>query len=318
MEFRELTVETNFAGIEMLTGMLTAVGVAGCTVCDPRDFEEFLAGTQTHWDYVEEDLMALRDAVPSVTFYIPEGEQGDALLSLIRQKLTELRADGVWGPLALKMATVAEEDWADNWKQYFKPLMVGDRLLIKPSWEEVADAAGRVIVEIDPASSFGTGAHHTTQLCLSELEQLPTQGANVLDMGCGSGILGIAAVLLGAKRVTMVDIDENAVKTAGENARKNGIDESRLLLLAGDVTGDAAIAKKIGSGYDIVLANIVADVILGMRRELAAALRPGGALVVSGILEERADEVANGLAGCGLELRRRATQGGWSALVFER
>jgi ribosomal protein L11 methyltransferase len=216
------------------------------------------------------------------------------------------------------MNTVAEEDWADNWKQYFKPLMVGDRLLIKPSWEEVADAGGRVTLEIDPASSFGTGAHHTTQLCLTELERLQTVDAKVLDMGCGSGILGIAAALLGADRVTMVDIDENAVKTAGENARKNGIDASKLLLLSGDVTGDAALEKQIGGGYDIVLANIVADVILGMRRKLAAALRPGGSLVVSGILEERADEVAGGLEQCGLTILRRASQGGWSALVFLR
>ncbi|HWQ51417.1 MAG TPA: 50S ribosomal protein L11 methyltransferase [Terriglobales bacterium] len=318
MEYRELTIETNFAGLEMLTGMLTAAGVAGCTVCDPRDFEEFLAGTQTHWDYVEEDLMALRDALPSVTCYIPEGEQGDALLSLVRQKLIELSAEGVWGPLTLKMNTVAEEDWADNWKQYFKPLTVGEKLLIKPSWEEVEDAAGRVILEIDPASSFGTGAHHTTQLCLTELEGLPAHGAKVLDMGCGSGILGIAAVLLGADRVTMVDIDENAVKTAGENARKNGIEAGRLLLLSGDVTGDDALAEKIGGEYDIVLANIVADVILGMRRELAAALRSGGTLVVSGILEERAHEVAQGLSECGLAPCRTASQGGWSALVFLR
>jgi len=318
MEFRELTIETNYAGLEVLTGMLTAAGVTGCTVCDPRDFEEFLAGTQTHWDYVEEDLMVLKDAVPSVTFYIPEGEQGDTLLSLVRQKLEVLRAEEVWGPLTLKMNTVAEEDWADNWKQYFKPLMVGDKLLIKPSWEEAPDAGGRVILEIDPASSFGTGAHHTTQLCLTELERLQTIGAAVLDMGCGSGILGIAAVLLGADRVTMVDIDENAVRTAGENARINGIAPEKLLLLSGDVTGDAALAKQIGGGYDIVLANIVADVILGMRRELSAALRPGGTLVVSGILDERAAEVQKGLEACNLTPCRRASNGGWTAIVFLR
>lgn len=318
MEFRELTIEANYAGLEVLTGMLSAAGVTGCTVCDPRDFEEFLAGTQTHWDYVEEDLMVLKDAAPSVTFYIPEGEQGDTLLSLVRQKLEVLRAEGIWGPLTLKMNKVAEEDWADNWKQYFKPLMVGDRLLIKPSWEEAPDAGGRVILEIDPASSFGTGAHYTTQLCLTELERLKTVGATVLDMGCGSGILGIAAILLGAQRVTMVDIDENAVKTAGENARKNGISPDKMLLLSGDVTGDAALAKQIGGGYDIILANIVADVILGMRRELAAALRPGGTLVVSGILEERADEVQKGLEECNLTACRRASNGGWTAMVFLR
>ena len=262
--------------------------------------------------------MVLKDAAPSVTFYIPEGEQGDTLLSLVRQKLEGLRSEGIWGPLTLKMNRVAEEDWADNWKQYFKPLTVGDKLLIKPSWEEVPDAGGRVILEIDPASSFGTGAHHTTQLCLTELERLQTARATVLDMGCGSGILGIAAVLLGASRVTMVDIDENAVKTAGENAGKNGISSDKVQLLSGDVTGDAALAKQIGGGYDIVLANIVADVILGMRRELFAALRPGGTLVVSGILEERADEVAKGLEACGLCPCRKASQGGWSALVFLR
>ena len=318
MEFTKLKVDTNYPGIELLTGMFTAAGVTGCTVCDPREFEEFLDGRQTRWDYIEESLMALRDEMPSVTVYIPKGEQGSALLSFVLGKLEVLRTQGIWGSLAVQMDITRDEDWAENWKQYFKPLTVGDKLLIKPSWEESPENDGRIIVEIDPASSFGTGTHHTTQLCLALLEKMPVQGTKVLDMGCGSGILGVAASLLGASSVTMVDIDENAVATAAENAKKNNIESENLLFFTGDVTGNAALKAKIGDGYDIVLANIVADVIIDMREELKAFMKEGGLLAASGIIDDRANDVKEKMVSCGLKLVKEELQGGWVAFLFER
>ena len=174
------------------------------------------------------------------------------------------------------------------------------------------------MLHIDPASSFGTGTHHTTQLCLKQLEKVPVEGASVLDMGCGSGILGIAAALLGAKRVTAVDIDEASVGVTRENVLKNGIDPEKFTLLCGDVTGNAALAQRVGKGYDVVLANIVADVIIGMRRELFDFLRPGGTLIASGIIGERADEVQRALTDCGFALRERGEQQDWIVLRCEK
>ena len=317
MRFAEIDIVTTSQGVEVLTGLLEELGVSGLVVSDPADFEDFLNKTQTHWDYVDESLMQLSDAVPHITFYLPENGQGERQLADIKAAISRLRANdqtGLLGPLTLTRGSVAEEDWANNWKQYFRPLRVGKRLYIKPSWEQLDDDEGRIVLHIDPASSFGTGTHHTTQLCLIQLEQIPLLGARVLDMGCGSGILGIAAALLGAKEVTAVDIDENSVKTTGENAQKNSIDPDCFTLLCGDVTGNAALAARVGEGYDVVLANIVADVIIGMRTELCRFLRPGGILIASGIIGERADEVAAALTDCGLVIEVRGEQGDWVVL----
>ena len=157
------------------------------------------------------------------------------------------------------LSSINEQDWANNWKKYFKPIPVGERLLIKPSWEDVEDAQGRVILEIDPSSSFGTGTHATTQLCMEQLEKYLRPGDDVLDMGCGSGILGVAAMLLGAGSVTGVDIEQNAVETALENARRNGISQALLSVRQGNILEDSALRKTIGARqYDVILANIVA------------------------------------------------------------
>ncbi len=318
MTFTEITITTNQGGLEVLTGMLSALGVTGLTVVDPSDFEEFLSGTQTHWDYVEDELMEIKNASPSVTFYVGEGESGKALIASVIEGVEGLKKDGLWGQLEITFNTVAEEDWAENWKQYFKPLTVGDKLLIKPSWEEVSEDEGRIILEIDPASSFGTGTHHTTQLCLTAIEAMELEGARVLDMGCGSGILGIAAALLGASQITMVDIDENAVKTAGENALLNGVLPEDMHLFSGDVIQDAELEGYIGHGFDIVLANIVADIIIGMKHQLYRFVSPSGKLLVSGVLDSRADEVSATLCGIGFEEKSRHMQSDWVAMLFKK
>ena len=321
MRFWEIDIAATSQGIEVLTGLLEELGVSGMVVSDPRDFEEFLNKTQTYWDYVDESLMELRDAAPHLTFYLPQNAQGEQQLAGIRQALAGLHgrdAAGEFGSLEMTCGSVQEEDWANNWKQYFKPFRVGRHFYVKPSWETIDDDEGRIVLHIDPASSFGTGTHHTTQLCLKQLEKVPVEGASVLDMGCGSGILGIAAALLGAKRVTAVDIDEASVGVTRGTVLKNGIDPEKFTLLCGDVTGNAALAQRVGKGYDVVLANIVADVIIGMRRELFDFLRPGGTLIASGIIGERADEVQRALTDCGFALRERGEQQDWIVLRCEK
>ncbi|MBQ2697073.1 MAG: 50S ribosomal protein L11 methyltransferase [Clostridia bacterium] len=321
MDFWQLTIETTSEGIPLLSDLLERLGVTGFVVNDPADFEEFLEGTQTYWDYVDESLMDLREQTPSLTFYLACNEQGEGQIRAVEEALAQLsaREGDRLGRLSLAKSVVREEDWANNWKQYFRPFPVGEKLYIKPSWEELtAEAEGRTVLEIDPASSFGTGSHHTTQLCLKELETLPLAGTRVLDMGCGSGILGIAAALLGAGQVTAVDIDQNAVFTTGENVEKNNIDPAAFTLLCGDVNRQPTLAEKIGDGYDVVLANIVADVILAMRQRLHDFLRPGGTLIASGIIGERAAEVREGLVATGLILERESVQEDWVALRLRR
>lgn len=320
MIFQEVTIQTTQEGIDLLSDRLAELGVGGFVVRDPEEFRRFLQGTQTHWDYVEEELMSLLEGEPALTFYLADNDQGSGQLAEAKALLERLKSEGGgrYGSLTLSVGRVAEEDWANNWKQYFRTFDVGERLTIKPSWEQAQPREGRIVLEIDPASSFGTGTHHTTQLCLLQLERLPLQGARVLDMGCGSGILGIAALLLGADHVTAVDIDQNAVRVAGENAAQNRISQDRFTLLCGDVTGNAALAQRVGGGYDLVLANIVADVIIGMRQELCGFLKPGGHLVVSGILVERCDEVAARLSEVGLLELHRQHQEGWAAILLQR
>ena len=202
------------------------------------------------------------------------------------------------------------------WTQYFKPFPVGRTFLIKPSWETVDDAGGRRILEIDPASSFGTGSHDTTQLCMAALEDTVRGGETLLDMGTGSGILAIAAAMLGADVRTVVDIDENCLKTAAENAAKNGVSIGRGL--CGDALRDERLADALGTGYDVIVANIVADVIIGMAPLFYGKLASGGTLICSGILNERADEVRAALARAGFSVLRCARGGDWSAFTAKK
>ena len=320
MQWKEVAIYTTTAGIEAVTAVLLDRQISGFVVEDAADFQQFLQDTQPRWDYVDEDLVRQKSGQETrLIVYLPDNEQGRQTLTGLREDLAALRARDTAGELGrLELAadtTLEEKDWENNWKEFFKPFPVGERFVIKPSWETVADAGGRQILEIDPASSFGTGTHHTTQLCIRELERVVTPGCRLLDMGCGSGILFIAAHLLGAGELTAVDIDENAARIAAENAEKNG---AVCRILAGDVLADPALAQQVGDGYDVIVANIVADVIRAMAGLFWQKLRPGGTLIVSGIIGERAEEVRRALEGQGFCLLRRQMQQDWAALTLTR
>ncbi|MBR2086961.1 MAG: 50S ribosomal protein L11 methyltransferase, partial [Oscillospiraceae bacterium] len=222
-----------------------------------------------------------------------------------------------FGSLEMTIGNVKEDDWANNWKQYFKPLQIGERLLIKPSWEPVPEGNTRTILEIDPASSFGTGQHHTTRLCLELAETVLHDGDRVLDLGCGSGILSIGTILLGASSATAVDIVDNSVRTAIENAGKNGIGADRYTAYCGDIISDEALREKLGTGYDLICANIVADVLIAMSGLFSSFLKAQGYLIVSGIITERADEVLSVLEEKGFRLLRRHEKEGWCAALLQ-
>ena len=319
MEWTEVNIYTTTPAIDLLCSMLEDIGIKGFAIRDAEDFNEFLQNKNGQWDYIDDDLMGLSQCETCITVYLPDNNQGKDMLLAIRSMLTELKAndtDNSYGRLVAELSSIREEDWANNWKKYFKPIEIGEKLIIKPSWENCSNDDNRKIIEIDPASSFGTGQHHTTRLCLELLEKSLNQGDRVLDMGCGSGILSIGAMLLGAENAVAVDIEENASVTAMENALKNNIPKEKYTTYFGNILTDSKLADKIDSKYDIIVANIVADVLIAMKDYFVRYIKNNGILIVSGIITERMDEVINAISSVGFEMLEVNTKEGWAAVKF--
>lgn len=323
MNWTQVDIYTTTEAIDLLSSKIQDLGIRGCMVQDAQDFQEFLEQKDGRWDYLEDGLMELAHCETCITVYLPEDGQGAETLSALRDMLAQLRAadpEHIYGRLEMQCSGIREEDWANNWKQYFKPFPVGKKLYIKPSWETpTAEAAGRTVLEIDPASSFGTGQHHTTRLCLELMESEIQPGATrLLDLGCGSGILFIGGLLLGAKSAYAVDIEENAVRIAGENAAENHLDPDSYTISCGNVITDAALTEAIGTGYDVITANIVADVIKAMAPLFPRFLKPDGTLILSGIITERADEVLETVTAQGFAVLEKREASGWCAVKLCR
>lgn len=317
MNFRQIDIYTKSEAVNVLVMRLSELGINGFAIHDSADFEEFLENKDSNWDYVDDELMGLKTTPTYITAYLQDNEQGIELFSALKGVCAELSANepDFYGDLCIKTDIVNEEDWANNWKQYYKPFKVGSKLLVKPSWEDADNSDGRKILEIDPASTFGTGQHHTTRLCMEKLENVISGGEKVLDLGCGSGILSIAALLLGAEKVCMVDIFENAVKTAAENVGKNGFSDDTYSVYCGNVADDDELCSKIGNGYDVITANIVADVIISMSGVFKRFLKENGRIIISGIITERLDEVKAALAENRIEVDSVSEKEGWNALL---
>ena len=316
MEFIKLDIYTTNAGLEPLSDKFLDLGVSGFEFHDAEDFMNFIKGDVNNggglsaWEIVGEELEPLKTQETYLTLYLTTDSQGEELLENIKELLSGLSGNELYGEMRLEQSKVREEDWAENWKAYFKPFEVGEKLLIKPTWEE-KPATDRLILEIDPASAFGTGQHESTKLCLEALENSITPDCTFLDLGCGSGILTIAALLLGAKHAVMVDVSENAVKTACENVAQNKFTAEKYTALCGDITENAGLLKQIGSDYNVIAANIVADVIIKMSRIFPRLLKENGRLIVSGIIEERLDEVVSALKSAGLKIAEIKHDNSW-------
>lgn len=322
MNWSEVTIETTKQMTDILCAMLTDIGFKGFSVYDPDDFEDLMAGRVGHWDYLEEGLAeAWTQGNPSVTVYIPENAQGAEQLTALKTMLAQLKAGeqaDMFGTLQMTMKGICEEDWANNWKQYFKPLPIGERLWITPTWVDEPTPVGRTALRIDPGSSFGTGQHDTTKLCLTFLEGCVEDGAHVLDIGCGSGILSIGAMLLGAKDAFAVDIEQNAAESAAENAARNGIDLANYQTFCGNILDDEALVARLGDGYDVVCANIVADILIAMRKLFVRFMKSDARLMLSGIIDERLDEVLTAMQQEGLMVLNVEHSAGWAAVLMKK
>ena len=275
---------------EILCDELVGLGVDGMSVEDERDFREFLENNRAYWDYVDEELEHRFAGVSRVKFWLSDDEEGRAVLDRV------LAAGH-----KVEQSRIADEDWENNWKQYYRPLPIGEKLLVVPAWED-AEEEGRVVLRLDPGLIFGTGSHATTRMCLEKLEQLYVPDKRVLDLGCGSGILAIGALLLGCGSAMGCDIDPKAPDVAAENAALNGIGPERFTVYAGDVLTDRGMRAALGSGYDIVLANIVADVIIPLAPLARNYLRADGDFVCSGVIDGRQAEVEAALRRAGFRI----------------
>jgi len=254
-------------------------------------------------DLIDEDLLAKDRTKGIVHIYISPEENPQEAVSFIKERLD---AEGI--SYDIELLGCAREDWENNWKQYFKPIAVGNKLLIRPVWVDDYDAAGRAVLNLEPGVAFGTGTHETTRLCLEALENYITPDTDMLDVGCGSGILSVAGMLLGAKSAIGVDIDKLAVKVAVENGKLNGFAEPAFRMIHGNLT------DKISGTYQVVTANIVADAIIMLTPAVKQFLAPDAVYIVSGIIDIREDEVISCLSDNGFEIVNRRTEGGWVCL----
>ena len=300
MRWVEAAVETKSEDIDDLCVRLESVGVGGMVIEDESDFKSFLENNHQYWDYVDDELEQRFAGVSRVKFYVSDDADGIAVIDRVRTQLGE----------KVSISYIEDSDWENNWREFYKPLPIGEKLLVVPEWES-PELDGRVALRLDPGLIFGTGSHATTRMCLCALEELAAPGKRALDLGCGSGILGIGAVLLGCDSIVGCDIDPKAPDVAMSNAALNGIGADRMKVYAGDILGDEGMRRELDGEYDIVLANIVADVIIPLSSMVSRFMAPGAVFVCSGIIEGRQDEVESALARAGLEIVGHDCQEDW-------
>ena len=304
MDWTEISVEMNAAQIDDAAAIANMTVPYGIYIEDYSDLENEVQQI-AHIDLIDEDLLKMDRSKAKIHIYIdPEDNIGEAV-QFLKERLTTASI-----PHTIDMTDVQEDDWLNNWRKFFKPMPIGEKLLINPTWYTDTEPEGRVVMNIDPGLAFGTGKHETTRLCMEALERYVKGGEKVLDVGCGSGILGIASVLLGAQSAFGVDIDELAVRTANENAAVNHV-EDKFTAIAGD------LVDKVDGKYDIVVANIVADAIIALSASVSEFMKEDSVYIVSGIIDTRADDVKNAV-GDRFEIIEENTYRGWYCFVLKR
>lgn len=314
----EVAIDTTPDCLDDVAAYLTGCGIVGLSLENEADLNEFMAENKAYWDEVDDDLKAAWKGVSRVKFYVTEDEDGKARLAEVEGGLEAFRqrVGKDVGTLAVSTTSLREEDWSENWKQYYQPFPVGEKLYVVPEWmrgEPVPE--GRQPVYLNPGLIFGTGSHATTRMCLEAMETLAAPDKRVLDLGCGSGILSIGALVLGCREAVGCDIDPKAPDVAMDNAALNGIGADRFRVYAGDILADRGMRAALGTNFDIVLANIVADVILPLAPLSREFLAPGGTFVTSGIIEGRQDEIEHALKKAGYSIEKHFCEEEWHCFV---
>ena len=311
MKYIELTVHTTSEASELVADVLWDYSEGGVAVSDARDVVALIRGeTGVYWDYIDEEVAAPRADVLVKGFFPPE--RAETSVRAVRERLEEMRSRGglSFGTLEMTRREIDGDDWIDVWKKHFRPIHIGARVVIVPAWIDYAPSAGEAVVTLDSNMAFGTGEHETTSMCLECLQEHMREGDVVLDVGCGSGILGIAAAKLGAARCYLTDIDPVAVESATHNAAANGVAE-RTVVAHSNLLDEASVTG------DVVLANITGEVLVLLAPSVPKYLKKGGTLILSGIIASRLSLVKEAFAAQGLTLLQERGKGEWYALVYQ-
>ena len=319
MKYLEYSVICLPGTADLLCQELEEAGLSGFVVEDEAEFLHFLEQNRPFWDFVDEQLAQSMKGLYRVRFYVEDSDEGKTLGKAAEERLALLREQDGFGSLPCTCVIVNDEDWQDSWKQYFRPFASGEKLYVQPAWDDSPVPDDRIVLRSDAGMVFGSGTHESTQMCLRLLEQAVTGGELMLDLGCGSGILAVASLLLGADHAIGIDIDENAPRVAEENMRLNGLDPTRLQVLWGNAVTDKACRDVLfRHRYPLIAANIVADVILALAPTAAELLEDDGYFLVSGIIDERHEEVLAGLKASGFVPFRTLTENGWYAFLLKK
>jgi ribosomal protein L11 methyltransferase len=310
MKYMELQVITTTEASDAVSEILYSEGAAGVLIEDPNDFN-MLSKDEKSWDYIEEELVKQMGEDAKVKGYFFSEEFNEAKLKSIEMRVQGLDEFGLdRGKGIVTKREVSDEDWATAWKKYYKPVKIGEKVVIKPTWEEYSVKAGEVIVELDPGMAFGTGTHETTIMCVKLIEKYVKKGSIVFDVGCGSGILGITAAKLDAGRVICVDIDEVCCKVSRENAEVNKV-EDKLDIRCGN------LLEVVADKADVIIANIIADIIISFSEDAMGFLNKGGIFISSGIIRDRVNDVLIKLRKEGFNILEVLEMGEWCAIAAE-
>ncbi|MDY5211647.1 50S ribosomal protein L11 methyltransferase [Intestinibacter sp.] len=309
MNWTEVSIKTTTEAVEAISNILMEERCGGVMIEDPKDFL-FQKKNELDWDYVEEEVFnkSGQDGVLIKT-YIPEERNVLELIETVKARIALLPSFGLdIGEGSVSLSNVNESDWANEWKKYYKPTKIGKKIVVKPSWEDYEKQEGDLVIELDPGMAFGTGTHETTSMCIRELENYVDETKTVFDIGCGSGILAIAAAQLGAKEVVAGDLDEVAVKVSKENCEINHVSDKV-------VVKHGSLFEVVDSKADVIVANIIADIIKILAKDVSKFLKDDGVFISSGIILAKIDEVCQALEENGFEIVKVERLGEWSAIV---
>lgn len=317
MKWNKFTLSTTTEAVDLISNLFDEIGIEGIEIEDHVPLSE--ADTKGMFIDILPDV-GPDDGTAKVSFYLEDLNDLERILREIEEGLDDLSQFVDVGDRTITTSETEDKDWINNWKEFFKPFTVDD-ILIKPTWEPIPEEhKDKLLIQIDPGTAFGTGMHETTQLCIRQLRKYVTGQSKILDVGTGSGILGISAIKLGAPEVFGTDLDENAIVAVGENLEANGISSSQFEVVQGNIIDDHAIQDKVGyECYDIVVANILADVIIMLQKEIPVHLKHGGIFITSGIIDMKEAAVKEALAANDeLEILETTYQGEWVSITARR
>ena len=316
MKWTKFSLETTTQAVDLVSNMLDELGIEGIEIEDkvPITEEE---KKEMFIDILPE--LGEDDGKATVSFYISDDEDKDSILSSVKEGLVELADFVEVGDMEITVSETEDKDWINNWKQYWKPFRVADDIIIKPTWETLEEKnENDLVIEIDPGTAFGTGSHETTRLCSQGLRKYITDETVLLDVGSGSGILSIIGLKLGAKSALGTDIDPNAIHAMYDNAKVNGITEEEFTVKIGNIIDDKTLQEEVGmEKYDIVVANILADVIIPLTPEIRQHLKKDGLYITSGIINMKRDEVKEAIEKNGFTIIEENVMGEWVSFVCQ-